>query len=312
MFEEIFEDSLALDFFKPDLIADLKTRAEQSKKKGYITCLVRDKAIKLTPEEVVRQLYLVKLIEEYHYPKERILLEYPIHFGREVKRADIVVLDQENNLYVVVELKKPKKKEGMAQLKSYAHASGAPLAVWSNGADEIILHRRNPNHFISIPHLPHYYQSLKEVLSEQFKYVDLLKKDVLSKEGLNLKSRILLIEDEVLAGAGVDAFEEVFKLIFIKLYDELNTYRKDKKLINDYYNALEYKNRVKADKLYEKMHNLEFRNYEGTGNQEFKDRLERLFTESKEKWPGIFPKENSIALTPSHLEVCVSVLQPAP
>ncbi|WP_281747000.1 hypothetical protein [Helicobacter suis] len=60
------------------------------------------------------------------------------------------------------------------------------------------------------------------------------------------------------------------------------------------------------------MHNLEFRNYEGTGNQEFKDRLERLFTESKEKWPGIFPKENSIALTPSHLEVCVSVLQPAP
>ncbi|WP_163556083.1 N-6 DNA methylase [Helicobacter suis] len=308
MFEEIFKHS-SLDFFKPDLITDLKKRVEQSKKKGYITCLVRDKAIKLTPEEVVRQLYLAKLIEEYHYPKECIQLEYPIYFGREVKRADIVVLDQEKAPYIIVELKKPREKEGIAQLKSYAHASGVPLAVWNNGEYEIILHRRNPNHFINISHLPHYNQSLKEVLSEQFKYVDLLKKDVLSQGGLNLKSRILLIEDEVLAGAGVDAFEEVFKLIFIKLYDELNTYRKDKKLINDYHNALEYDDNDKANELYKKMHNLEFRNYEGIGNQDFKDRLERLFTESKEKWPGIFAKDSSIALTPSHLEVCVSVLQ---
>ena len=29
------------------------------------------------------------------------------------------------------------------------------------------------------------------------------------------------MEDEVLASAGVDSFEEIFKLIFAKLYDEL-------------------------------------------------------------------------------------------
>lgn len=29
------------------------------------------------------------------------------------------------------------------------------------------------------------------------------------------------MEDEVLASAGVDSFEEIFKLIFTKLYDEL-------------------------------------------------------------------------------------------
>ena len=29
------------------------------------------------------------------------------------------------------------------------------------------------------------------------------------------------MEDEVLANAGVDVFEEVFKLVFTKLYDEM-------------------------------------------------------------------------------------------
>jgi type I restriction enzyme M protein len=33
------------------------------------------------------------------------------------------------------------------------------------------------------------------------------------------------MEDEVLANAGVDVFEEAFKLIFTKLYDELACYR---------------------------------------------------------------------------------------
>ena len=39
------------------------------------------------------------------------------------------------------------------------------------------------------------------------------------------------LEDEVLANAGVDVFEEVFKLIFTKLYDEFES-RSDKEHIN--------------------------------------------------------------------------------
>ena len=31
------------------------------------------------------------------------------------------------------------------------------------------------------------------------------------------------MEDEVLANAGVDVFEEVFRLIFTKLYDEMES-----------------------------------------------------------------------------------------
>lgn len=38
----------------------------------YVSCLVRKKDIKLTPEEVIRQLYLRVLIGRYHYPVNRI------------------------------------------------------------------------------------------------------------------------------------------------------------------------------------------------------------------------------------------------
>ncbi|MEJ6483874.1 type I restriction enzyme HsdR N-terminal domain-containing protein [Nostoc punctiforme UO1] len=60
----------------------------------YTVCLVRQKAIKLTPEEAIRQLYLRVLSDRLHYPLSRIQVEYGVNFGREVKRADIVVMDK--------------------------------------------------------------------------------------------------------------------------------------------------------------------------------------------------------------------------
>jgi hypothetical protein len=41
----------------------------------YTTCLVRQKAIKLTPEETIRQLYLRVLIDRLQYPLDRIQAE---------------------------------------------------------------------------------------------------------------------------------------------------------------------------------------------------------------------------------------------
>lgn len=46
-------------------------------------------------------------------------------------------------------------------------------------------------------------------------------RDKISKEKRSLRNLIKEMEDEVLASAGVDSFEEIFKLIFAKLYDEL-------------------------------------------------------------------------------------------
>lgn len=60
----------------------------------YITCQIRQKEIKLTPEESVRQLYIFDLMHKYAYPASRIQLETPIHFGREIKRADITIMER--------------------------------------------------------------------------------------------------------------------------------------------------------------------------------------------------------------------------
>lgn len=233
--QEIIKDSSYLSLFQQTAVDKLESRTIQKETKNnisyYTNCIIRKKEIKLTPEEVVRQLYLDKLINEYGYPESRIQVEYAVKFGRESKRADIVVMNQRETTtpYIVIEVKKPNDKEGTDQLKSYCHFTGSPIGVWSNGSLESVFHRKNPNFFIQIPHLPKENQTLKEVLNEKFKYIDLVEKDVLAKEGVDLKSRILSLEDDILANAGVDAFEEVFKLIFIKLFDELNTYRKDKK-----------------------------------------------------------------------------------
>ena len=65
---------------------------KKGKKVYYVKCQIRDKDIKLTDEELVRQLYINKLISEYNYPKDKMKLEYSVSFGLEKKRADIVII----------------------------------------------------------------------------------------------------------------------------------------------------------------------------------------------------------------------------
>ena len=192
----------------------------------YITCAIRNKDIKLTPEEAVRQLYIYMLMNNYGYMASRIQLETPIHFGREVKRADIAIMDKDRPMvpYIIVELKKPKLTDGKEQLKSYCNATGAPIGVWTNGEQISCYNRKDPNFF-----------------------------------------------------------EEIFKLIFTKLYDELIC-------AND---PTAY---------------LQFRNTGGT-DYELKEKIQGLFDDAKKKWEGIFTDESKILLSPSHLAVCVASLQ---
>lgn len=278
-----------LSLFSEDKILKLENRlVERKTKKGldmYFTCLVRKKEIKVTPEEIVRQLYLLVLTEDLGYPVSRMELEYEVTFGREKKRADIVVFDKQQvtSPFIIVELKKPKFKDGKEQLKSYCNATGAPIGVWSNGRSISYYHRKDPNYFEDLSGIPRADQKLSDILSERWKIADLIKKDKLVNERKSLKDLILEMEDEVLAGAGVDVFEEVFKLIFTKLFDEMESGRKPDR-------------------------NLEFRNY-GDTETELKDKLQTLFDKAKDKWQGVFTDDAKILLTPSHLSVCVASLQ---
>lgn len=258
---------------------------KKGKEVYYVKCQIRDKDIRLTDEELVRQLYINKLINQYNYPKEKMELEYSVSFGREKKRADIVIFDKlaTTSPYIIVELKKPKLKDGKEQLKSYCNATGAPIGVWTNGGQISFYHRKDPNFFEDLPNIPTFDEKLSDILSERWTIKDLISKDKLITEKKNLKDLILEMEDEVLANAGVDVFEEVFKLIFTKLYDEMESGRNETR-------------------------HLEFRNY-GDTETELKDKIQKLFDKAKNKWDGVFSEEHKILLSPSHLSVCVSSLQ---
>ena len=199
--------------------------------KPYLKCLVRKKEVPAKPEEVVRQLWLHTLVHKYKYPVSRIQVEYPITFGRDTsKRADIAIMDDDRPTvpYVVIEVKKPKLKDGKEQLKSYTHATGAPLAMWSDGSQFIVWHRKNPNYFEEIPTLPGANETIEMIAGQPWTIDTLIEfEQEREREGAKaqtLRDKIQDMEDEVLANAGVDVFEEVFKLIFTKLYDELHTY----------------------------------------------------------------------------------------
>jgi len=285
---EILKDSnYKLTQFSQEQIQSLEQSITQKDDKAghYTVCLVRKKEIKLTPEEAVRQLYVLVLRDNFGYSTDRMELEYAVSFGREKKRADIVIFDknQTTTPFIMVELKKPKLKDGKEQLKSYCNATGAPIGIWSNGDSISYYHRKDPNYFEDIPEIPRADQKLSDILEERWTIDDLIKKDKLVTERKSLKDLILEMEDEVLANAGVDVFEELFKLIFTKLFDEMQSGR----------------NRSR---------HLEFRNY-GDTETELKTKIQNLFDKAKQKWEGVFTDDAKLMLTPSHLSVCVSSLQ---
>lgn len=323
VFQTILKDSnYNLSLFSQAEIDALKERIIVKESRGkdtiFVNCIVREKEIQLKPEEIVRQLYAARLINDYKYPKKRLAFEYSVNFGREKKSADIVIFDKDrvDTAYIIVELKKPKLKDGKNQLRSYCNATGAPIGVWTNGEKISHYHRKDPNYFEDITDIPKVLQSLTDILSERFTLKDLITKDKIANERKSLKDIILEMEDEVLANAGVDVFEEVFKLIFTKLYDEFES-KKDKGIIEYHLDQnLDDEERADYEKLKEALGSLndskfrvmEFRNT-GQTDTELKNKIQELFNKAKNQWSGVFPEGSSFELSDSHLSVCVSSLQ---
>lgn len=279
-----------LTLFKAEDVQWLETQLFEKNGKPYLKCLASDKDRPAKPEEIVRQLWIKKLLDEYHYPKARLKIEYAVWFGSGVsdKSADIVIMQTDGeHPYIIFEVKKPKRKDGLQQLKSYCNAEGSPIGAWSNGEELVILHREEPNVFSQISSIPTVGQTLQDVITEQWTIDKLTEENRLVKERLSLKKIILDLEDLVLANAeGIDdSFDEVFKLIYAKLYDEWAA-------TND---------RTRNRKIH-------FRIY-GESPRELYEKINGLFNRAKDKWRGIFGRDESIRLKPEHLLTCVSFLQ---
>ncbi|MDY0389987.1 MAG: N-6 DNA methylase [Desulfobulbus oligotrophicus] len=236
---------------------------------------------KANPEEIVRQLWVYKLIHQYGYKMDEIDLEAGVQFGTEVgtKAADIIVYtdNSKETPKIIVECKKPKRKDGIEQLKSYMNAKGAPVAVWSNGSDSIILYRPYPKEFDdTLFDIPKRGQEPKDVL-ETKKTLLQLKKD------FNFKKIIQDLEELVLADSGKDEFNEIFKLIFAKIWDEKEA------LENRRDRTVEFGKALDPDITF--------------------DRINGLFKKACEEWPGIFKENEDIELAKRHLQVCVGPIE---
>jgi type I restriction enzyme M protein len=276
------------DIFDEQEKRDLESGIFTKNGKPYIRCFVSGVERPLKPEEIVRQLFARRLVHHYSYPPDRLKVEKPVYFGEAVheKRADIVVLHKNSEeLYMIVEVKKAKRKDGEEQLKSYCNAEGSPIGIWTNGQQVEVWHRERPNNFLHIPDLPSVDETLEQVISEPWTIDKLTKENKLLTERKSLREIIETLEDLVLANSGADSFEEVFKLIYAKLYDEwaaTNIKARDRKIY--------------------------FRIY-GESASELAEKINSLFREATAKWKGVFGELEKIELTPSHLMTCVSFLQ---
>ena len=186
-------------------------------------------------------------------------------------------------VYMLVELKKPKLKDGKDQLRSYCNATGAPIAVWTNGDQISYYQRKDPNYFEDIPDLPSVNQTPADILQIKFTLEDLISHDKLVKENKSLKTLIEEMEDEVLANAGVDVFEELFKLIFTKLYDEWYSGQGNRR----------------------KTRSLEFRNT-GQTEADLKTKIQDLFDLAKRKWEGVFSMVQVLAQLDAVRLICTN------
>jgi type I restriction enzyme M protein len=236
---------------------------------------------KSAPEEVVRQLWVYKLMQHYGYKADEIDLEKGVQFGTEVgtKAADIIVYTDSTKVTpkIIVECKRPKRKDGIEQLKSYMNAKGAPVAIWSNGADSIILYRPYPAQFDdTLFDIPRRGQAPKDVL-EASKTLLQLKKD------FDFKRIIQDLEELVLADSGKDEFNEIFKLIFAKIWDEKEALEKRPNKV------VEFRKAIDPDITF--------------------DRINNLFHKACEEWPGIFKEGEDIELARRHLQVCVGPVE---
>lgn len=251
----------------------------------YIRCQITDRDKIARPEEVVRQLWIYRLMNSYNYPRDRIRVESPVYFGSaEPRFADIVVLHEDlEHPYIIFEVKRPNRRNGLEQLKSYCTAEGAPIGVWSNGNEIIMLHREEPNIFVGIRRIPKCGETLRDILTERWTIKWLEEHDELRQGRTTLKKILLDLEELVLGNASVNVFEEVFKLIYAKLYDEWRG-------LND------------------PSYKLEF--FVGDRNPaQVKRAITDLLEGAKREWPGIFEPTDRIELTKNHLRVCVSFLE---
>lgn len=259
------------------------------KDESYIYCPIRKRAYKVDnkPEEIVRQWWLYRLKEVYGYSFEQIGVEVKVKVGstEAKKAADIVVYkDSKKNIpRIFIEVKRPNRKDGLEQLKVYMNATGCRIGLWSNGSPpHVYLLRIETTEGVEEPE----WRELRNIPAKTEKLSD-VDSPIIRKELYPIKDFLSILkdcEDYIKAHEGSDAFDEIFKLIFAKLFDERSNLKNDNSKAIFRIGVLE-------------------------SSEDARERIEKLFNKAKQRWAGVFSEGEQIKLQDESLAYCISALQ---
>lgn len=298
-----------------DLIAEgIKQKLIRLEDEGkYIVYLHQKKRRNYSnPEEKVQAETFLQLCLVYQYPVKRIRQFVPVQMGSATKEADIIVYDDDalKAPLIVAECKHPEVSElefkrAADQAVSYAVAEGARY-VWVTSRlknEYFEIPAKKPKDRITIPDVPQF--GVTEVAS--FRYAvgggttkngqKLFPLEVVSEDDL---TRRFQQAHQALWGGGElnpsEAFDELDKLIFCKLWDE----RKLRKP------GEPYDFQVIAEKPKDDSEEETKRANEAT-NRKLLERLVKLYEEGRKKDPEVF--RDSIRLNAAKARTVVTYLE---
>ncbi len=92
----------------------------EKKKKRYIFDSIRKKELVLTPEELVRQLFVQYLVKDRGFSIHKIALEKSLLINERIKRFDILVYNIDFQPFILIECKAPNVKLSTATFEQVA------------------------------------------------------------------------------------------------------------------------------------------------------------------------------------------------
>jgi len=114
---------------------EIKPSVKKEKEKELIFCIIRKRWYNVTPEEWVRQNFLLYLIHVLKFPASLIAVEKQLQIGEVKKRFDIVIYKNAVPFLIVEckEMNVPLSESTLTQVLNYNSTIQAPFMVVTNG-----------------------------------------------------------------------------------------------------------------------------------------------------------------------------------
>lgn len=276
----------------------------------------------LDPEEQVEAESFLKLVLVYNYPVQRIKLFEKVTMGASKKEADIIVYEDDLclNPSIIVECKRQEVSEAeflqaIEQAASYAYAlSGTIKYIWTTSGikDSFLQIDKERQTRIPIPNIPLFGKPVSKYtfvkggrLRNEDADNDTIKQqffDIEQVSEIELTNRFKKAHQSLWAGGELnpsDAFDELDKLIFCKIWDERKPRKKGEPYDFQIFDIEKPKNATQKD----------IDAIEKQITMDLAKRIFALYEEGRNRDKEVF--KDNIRLTPQRIRTVVSYLQGA-